>query len=322
MNADGPAPTALDPRVAALLAGRPDWRARRPARTVAVAPLASPTHRATASDCLRVSFETGPALFLKLRHPDMAADILPQAGTAARRAADLGIGPDVVFEDEAALALADLPAPWREARVGDLQDPGLVGRVLDAKKRLHASGPLGARFCPFARIAALAAEARAAGAPLPDGTERLLATTDLVREAVHAAGFDLAFCHNDGIASNVMIREAQECGAADLRLVDFDLAGDNDPWFDVGALLNEACLFEDQRRATIEHYAGSCPEHLYGRCRLYGAVDDVMWGLWGVVRAVTSARTGIEFYKYGTWRLLHARTTLGARECEAWLRRL
>ncbi len=47
-----------------------------------------------------------------------------------------------------------------------------------------------------------------------------------------------------------------------------------------------------------------------------------MWGLWGVVRAVTSARTGIEFYKYGTWRLLHARTTLGARECEAWLRRL
>ncbi|RVU19440.1 phosphotransferase family protein [Methylobacterium oryzihabitans] len=316
MNPDGPGPTALDRRVAAVLAGRPDWLARGPAWTLAAAPLASPTHRATASDCVRVTFETGDPVFLKIRHADMAADVVPHAAAAARRAGDLGVGPAVVLDEDGVLGLADLPAPWREARVGDLQDPDLLGQALDAKRRLHAAGPIGAGFCPFARIENLAAEARAVGAPLPDDTGRLVAATGLIREAVAAAGVDRAFCHHDGIASNVMI------GGGGVRLVDFDLAGDGDPWFDVGALLNETCLFEDQRRAGIERYAGRCEERLYNRCRLYGAVDDVMWGLWGVVRAVTSARTGIEFYKYGTWRLLHARTTLGARECEAWLRNL
>ncbi|WP_053081625.1 phosphotransferase family protein [Methylobacterium aquaticum] len=321
MIPDESGPTALSQRVEAVIAGRPDWLARRPAWTLAVTPLASPTHRGTASDGVRVTFETGDPVFLKLRHPDMAADIVPHAGAAARRAAALGVGPEVMFESEAALGLADLSPPWREARMGDLQDPDLLGRTLDAKKRLHAGGRLGPRVCPFARIRSLAAEAQAAGAPLPDETGRLLATVALIGEAVTAAGIDLTFCHNDGLASNVMIRGG-DVSLGDVRLVDFDSAGDNDPWYDVGALLNETCLFEDQRRAAIERYAGRCDERLYNRCRLYGAVDDVMGGLWGIVRAVTSARTGIEFYKYGTWRLLHARTTLGARDCEAWMRGL
>ncbi|MCJ2127915.1 phosphotransferase family protein [Methylobacterium sp. E-045] len=316
MIAYGEAGTAFDQRVEAVIATRADWVARQPRYGLAAAPVASPTHRAVASDCVRVAFREGEPVFLKLRHADMAEDVTPAAGRAARKAAQLGIAPEVVFEADGAIGLAYLPEPWRYARVGDLQDGTILGQVLDAKARLHGDGLLGHRVCPFARIESLAAEARAAGAPLPDGTHRLVATMALVREAIHVAGIDLAFCHNDGIASNVMI------GEGEVRLVDFDLAGDNDPWFDVGALLNEACAFEPERREAVERYAGRFDERLYNRCRLYGAVDDVMGGLWGVTRAVTSARSGIEFYKYGTWRLLHARTTIGAREFESWLRRL
>ncbi|TXP93474.1 phosphotransferase, partial [Escherichia coli] len=152
--------------------------------------------------------------------------------------------------------LAYLPEPWRYARVGDLQDRTILAKVLDAKARLHGDGRLGHRVCPFARIASLAAAARAAGAPLPDGTDRLVAIAALIREAIHASGIDLAFCHNDGLASNVMI------GEGEIRLVDFDLAGDNDPWFDVGALLKEACAFEPERREAVEHYAGRFDERL------------------------------------------------------------
>ena len=68
--------------------------------------------------------------------------------------------------------------------------------------------------------------------------------------------------------------------------------------------------------------AGRADEALFSRCRLYGAVDDVMAGLWGVVRAAASPRTGIEFYKYGTWRLFHARVTTADRAFEAWLRQV
>jgi len=107
-----------------------------------------------------------------------------------------------------------------------------------------------------------------------------------------------------------------------IRLVDFDLAGDADPWFEVGALINEACRFEDGRRAAVDAYAGACDRRLLARCRLYGAIDDVMWGSWRIVRTVTSPRGGIEFFKSGQWQLFHARTTTGDRDFEAWLRRL
>lgn len=307
---------SLEKRVTAALATVPEWRDLSLRWRPAAAPLVSPTHRAVASDCVVVEGLVGGPVFLKIRHADMVDDVLPEAGAAARRAADLELGPAVILDRPGLLGLAFLPEPWRYARVGDLQDADLLGQVVDAKKRLHGAPLLGRRFSPFERIAALAAEAASLDVPLPDGTERLVGVARLVEAAIEAAGVDLRFCHDDGMASNVMI------GGDGIRLVDFDLAADNDPWFDVGALMNEACNFDAERRAIVERYAGTFDERLYHRSRLYGAIDDLMWGLWGITRAITSPRTGIEFWKYGTWRLFHAGVTFGARDFELWLRRL
>lgn len=316
MTRPGDAQSPFDRRVEDTIGRIPAFAGKALRYGVAAAAVASPTHRATASDCVRIDVQGAAPVFLKIRHDDCAADVSPMAVEAARKAARLGVGPEVVCEAEGALGLTYLAEPWRYARSRDLRDADVLGCVMAAKKRLHDDAPLGWRFCPFERVTALAEEARAAKAPLPDDTDRLIAVCGLIRDAITAAGFDHRFCHNDGIASNVMV------GGDGVRLVDFDLAGDNDPWFDVGAVMNEACTFDAERHAALELYAGRCEERILNRCRLYGAVDDVMWGLWGVTRAVTSKRAGVEFYKYGTWRLFHARTTTAAREFEAWLRRL
>ena len=320
MKATGHPETPFEDRVEDALARIPEWQGRPLRYALAAAPVASPTHRAVASDCLRVAVDGEADVFLKVRHADMADDITPVAAQAAERAGRLGLGPAVRIVGDGLLGLDFLPEPWRYARVGDLQESGTLAPVLAALRRLQGEGPLGHRFCPFARVEALAREAAAVGAPLPDGTDGLIAATALIGEAVRASGIDLFPCRNDGIASNVML--GGQGGGENIRLVDFDLSGDNDPWFEVGALINEVCRFEAARRAAIEAYAGACDVRLLNRCRLYGAVDDVMWGLWGIVRAVTSRRGGIEFFKYGQWRLLHARTTTGAWDFEAWLRGL
>lgn len=319
-----PVELGFDERVEAALARVPAWRGRTTRFRLAAAPVASPTHRAVASDCVRVRVDGADPVFLKVRHADMVRDVLPAMSEATRRAGRLGLGPEVLVEAESVLGLVDLPEPWRYARVGDLQDAGTMAQVLGTLRRLHAAEALGQDFCPFARIEGLAQEARACAAPLPEDIDALLASARLIRAAIHAAGFDRAFCRNDGTASNLMLRPAPGGGVKPdgVRLVDFDLAGDNDPWFEVGALLNEAYPFDAERRRAIEIYAGRCEEALFHRCRLYGAVDDLMWGLWGVTRAVTSRRPGIEFFKYGQWRLLHARTTIAARDFELWLRHL
>lgn len=283
----------------------------------ATPPVTFPMHRAVASDCVRVVRAGAPrAAFLKIRRADMAPDIVPWAAKAARKAADLGIGCDVLAEAEGVLALDCLDPPWRTATLGDLRDVAVLSRVLDAKRRLHGDAPLDRRFCPFDRIDALRAEADVAKAPLPRDTGFLLAAVALARDAIAASGFDLRFCHNDGSTSNVMLD-----GDA-LRLVDFDSAGDNDPWFDVATVVNEACDFDADRRAAIELYAGRCDERTYNRCRLYGAVDHLMWGLWGVTRAATTRRSDVDLFKYGQLRLLLARTVIASQDFEVWLRRL
>lgn len=316
MRAVGHPGTPFEHRVEEALGRIPEWRGRRLRYALVAAPVASPTHRAVASDCLRVAVDGEADVFLKIRHADMTDDLTPVAVQAAERAGRLGIGPAVRIVGDGLLGLDFMAEPWRYARVGDLLEPGTLAAVLASVRRLQGEGPLGHRFCPFARVATLAREAACVGAPLPDGTGDLVAATALIGEAMAASGIDLRPCRNDGIASNVML------GGGGVRLVDFDLAGDADPWFEVGALINEVCRFEDARRSAIEAYADACDPRLLGRCRLYGAVDDVMWGLWGIVRALTSPRGGIEFFKYGQWRLLHAGTTIGAWDFEAWLRGL
>lgn len=315
MIAIGSASTPFESRVEAALARIPGWGGHPGRYALAAAPVASPTHRAVASDCVRVERDGQAPAFLKVRHDDMAGDVLPWADRAAARAAACGAGPGVIAAGEGVLALEWLPEPWAYARLSDLQPMAVAASVLDAKARLHASGRLGHAVSPFERVVALGREARAAGAPLPGDLDRLLTAAGLAHAAIAAAGIDPAFCHNDGIASNVMLD-----GAGGVRLVDFDLSGDNDPWFDIGAFLNEVYEFDADRRALIEHHAGTCREALFARARLYGFVDDLMWGLWGITRAVTSTRPGIEFFKYGQWRLLRARTTLAQREFETWLR--
>lgn len=306
----------FEQRAREVLARTPGWAGRAMRVELAAPPVASPLHRALVSDCVLVQPEGLAPMFLKLRHPDMRADIPPEAAQAARLAAAAGVAPDIVLEQPDALGMVYLPAPWRYARTGDLQAPVLMSAAVGAKKRLHESGRLGRRFCPFARIETLTAEAVAAGVIMPEDIRHLLRAASLIREAVAAAGMDLAFCHNDAAASNIMLNGEK------VMLVDFDLAADNDPWYDIAALINEVCDFDPPRRAAIEMYAGRYEEALFNRCRLYGAVDDLMWGLWGLTRAVTSQRTGVEFWKYGTWRLLHARTAIGSRDFELWLRRL
>jgi thiamine kinase-like enzyme len=136
-------------------------------------------------------------------------------------------------------------------------------------------------------------------------------------DAIASAGLDLVPCHGSGESSNVMIGPS-----ARIALVDFDCAGLADPFYDIGILLTEACQFEPEMRAGLEIAFGRQDEAMLNRCRLYGAADDLYWGLRGLVMAATSPRRDIEFLKFGEWRLLRCRMFLHETRFEERLRRL
>jgi thiamine kinase-like enzyme len=92
-----------------------------------------------------------------------------------------------------------------------------------------------------------------------------------------------------------------------VMLVDFDCAGMADPHYDIGVLLNEACQSEAEMHTGLDLAFGRDDPRDLNRCRLHAFADDVFWGLWGLAMAATSPRQGLEFLKYGEWRLLRAR---------------
>lgn len=272
------------------------------------APLASPSYKALESRSVLTSGPEG-AVFLKVMHPEMRAGLdLDAAMQLAKQAGTAGVGPKVLWADPAsgAIAMEALSADggWSTANQYSLQDPSFLAAAMEALRKLHLTAALAYRFDPFAQIDAIIARTRQLGAPLPDDIlwlRRLIAEIEPMMD-----GTPLAPCRNDGSASNLMAGATGE-----VRLVDFDRAGMNDPLYDVGALLAETTDFERDMRAGYTAYAGAFDEAGFARARLWSFVDDMLHALWSRLNAHTSARGSVEWLKYGEWRLMRLRMALG-----------
>lgn len=304
---------ALD-RARAALGDGPAGAVLRPGPAAIVSPMC----QAVDWSCWRVE-EAG--LFLKLREHDAMPFVDLQAtAAAARAAAGLGLSPAVrfVLPEHQAIGLDLLPASWRTARLHDLADPTIFAAVLLAKQAFRNGPPLRRTWDIFAHVAAMRdAVDRAGEGTGPADQAALMAGVGQVRDALVAAGQDLQPCHADGLASNVMLGP----GGA-VMLVDFDCAGMADPHLDVGVLLNEAYGSEAEMRPGLDLAFGRDDPRDLNRCRLLAFADDVAWGLWGLAMSAMSPRRGLEFLKYGEWRLLRARMMLGDGAFDVRLRQL
>ncbi|PTW46626.1 phosphotransferase family protein [Rhodovulum kholense] len=278
------------------------------------APLASPSYLALES----ASVLTG-GVFLKVMHPEMREGFdLDAAMALARQAGEAGVGPRVLWSDAAqgAIAMEALTEAdgWHRAMQKDLQEPPVLAAAMAALKALHATPALATRFDPFAQIDAQIAEFGRIGAPLPDDIDWLRRLIGAA-EPVLRTGATLAPCRNDGSASNLMLGP----GGA-VRLVDYDRAGMNDPLYDLGVLLAEATDFERDMRAGFAAYAGGVDDAGFARARLWSFVDDMLHALWARLKARTSVRGGVEWLKYGEWRLMRLRMALNHPQFEQKIR--
>ncbi|MGJ7581762.1 phosphotransferase [Variovorax sp. RHLX14] len=287
-----------------------------------LSPIASPMHRATAREQLRLVDADGATIGIAKRlQPDMVDWIGWQASDSAQRqAARLGIAPEIwcALPGELVHVEAWKGTPWRTATLADLSRPAVLDAVLAAKRKLHVGGPLpDADGQPdvFERIAALATGLRAAALGAPSDLDWLLRRAAAARIALDAAAHVRTLCHCDGSSGNVLVGPDDE-----VMLVDFDMARNDDPHFDLATTLVEACEFDEDWADALERLTGTVDRTTLARLRLYGFLDDLMWGLWGCHYSTRSRRGGIEFFKYGQWRLLRCRQAAVSWYFEQWLR--
>ena len=267
--------------------------------------LASPAWRGIEGDIWRAE-AGGRAVIVKHYHPDSGFYVPVGAALAAARVAGaLGVAPALLAssEPDGIGVFECLPAEWRAGGLHDVVSPAIRAATIAAKKAIQAGPRLPRTVSIFDEIDALAgivADGRiACHRHLPVFLELMAAA----RAKIAAQGTDILPCHRDGNTANLMIGPGNA-----VRLVDFDLAANCDPYEDLGCYLIEFFDCEPEARAGFEEWTGGFDEGLFQRAMLYGMADDLRWGLIGSIMAARSPRRMLEFAKYASWRFMRLET--------------
>ena len=188
---------------------------------------------------------------------------------ASVRAAELGIGPEVVafLEPEGYLVTR-----YVEGQVGHVT----LEEAAALLRRFHAGRPIAGRFDSFRVTERYAQTARDYGVALPPAYERSKALADRIE--ARRGRVPLHPCHDDLLAAN-FIHDGDR-----VWIVDWEYAGMGDPAFDLANFAVNNGLDEDGDRALLEAYGGAdLNAHVLMRF-----MSDFREAMWGVVQQALS----------------------------------
>jgi thiamine kinase-like enzyme len=229
-----------------------------------------------------------------------------------RAAATTGIGPNVleVIPDLDAMVLEFIEGPTMSART--LQSAEMASRMAASFRRLHAAPRFLQDFNMFRLIESYLAIVEAHDVVIPPDYRDRLPTVAEIERAVASGSLPSVPCHNDLLCENFI-----DDGAA-LRIVDYELSGNNDPCFDLGNTAQEAGFDDGLRVALCEAYFGRADAQQLARMNLFALMSDVGWTLWGAIQAKISA-IDYDFKGYYTARWERAQEVMESERFQRWL---
>ena len=231
----------------------------------------------------------------------------------ARAAASTGIAPAVLehIPELNVMVLEFIQGETMSAPT--LQSERMVRRMAESFKCLHGAPRFLKDFDMFRLIEVYLriVEEHEVRIP-PDYRQRLPLVAD-IEEAVRVGALPGVSCHNDLLCENFI-----DDGHA-LRIVDYELSGNNDPCFDLGNTAQEASLDDELRAVLCEAYFGRLDRQQLARMNLFALMSDVGWTLWGAIQAKIST-LDFDFTGYYTTRWNRALEVMESDRLAGWLR--
>ena len=231
----------------------------------------------------------------------------------ARAAASTGIGPAVLehIPQLDIMVLEFIEGPTMSAQT--LQSESMARRMAASFKRLHAAPRFLKDFDMFRLIEYYLRIVDEHEVRIPsDYRERLPLVAEIER-AVQAGALPNVSCHNDLLCENFI--DDGRC----LRIVDYELSGNNDPCFDLGNTAQEASLDDALRAVLCQSYFGRADRQQLARMNLFALMSDVGWTLWGAIQAKISV-LDFDFTHYYTMRWNRALTVMDSDGFAGWLK--
>ena len=207
-------------------------------------------------------------------------------------AAETGVAPRVVagLPELRAMVVEFLDAETlsREA----LQRGDRLGLVADACRRLHSGRPFLRDFDMFDVTRGYLAIVDERGFRLPEGYRGYAEQVGEMEAAMREQPEKRVPCNNDLLAENFL-----DTGG-EIRIIDFEYSGNNEPSFEVGNIWSESNLSPAQLEELVARYYGSAEPSKVARARLWGLIAKYGWMLWASIQEGVS-ELDFDFWSWG-----------------------
>ncbi len=296
----------MEPTIEEVIAAVPEWAGRRAVVTPIVGGLTNRNY---------VVSVDGQRAFVRIPGADTDLLAVDRANELhnSRAAAEAGVGPRVLHHlpELGAIVLEFIPGLTMSNAT--LAGPGMPSRIARSLRRLHG-GPRFQRDFDMFRLTEFylrVVDERAIR--IPDGYRERVAVPPRIEDALTARPLPTVPCHNDLLAENYID------DGTELRIVDYEYSGNNDPCFELGNTCQELGFDEARIREMCAAYFGEATPALLARMKLNMIMSDVGWTLWAAIQARISA-IDYDFWGWAVERWARAETKLASPELDDWLR--
>jgi thiamine kinase-like enzyme len=195
-----------------------------------------------------------------------------------RAAAAAGVGAPFVawLPEHDALVLSYLHGEVMDAE--KLRRGHRLDAIARACRRLHGAERFLRDFDMFDIQRGYVAVVEERGFRLPERYHEFEPQVRALEEAMRVRREQTVPCNNDLLAENFI-----DC-AGEMRLIDYEYSGNNEPSFELGNVWSESNLTLEQLGQLVAGYYGAPLLNKVARCRAWGLMSKYGWTLWGSIQ--------------------------------------
>jgi thiamine kinase-like enzyme len=207
-------------------------------------------------------------------------------------AAEAGVGAPFV------VAVPEHDALVLEFLDGEVMDAAMLRRgdrleaIARACRRLHGGRRFLHDFDMFEIQRGYVAVVHERGFRLPDRYDEFEPHVRTLERAMRVRPEQTVPCNNDLLAENFIEVDGE------MRLIDYEYSGNNEPSFELGNIWSESNLSLEQLEELVAHYYGQPLRNKVARARLWGLMSKYGWTLWGSIQDGVSD-LDFDFWNWG-----------------------
>jgi thiamine kinase-like enzyme len=165
----------------------------------------------------------------------------------------------------------------------EAHDPAMMARMIKTMQVVHSMQGPARSAGSFEIIDRYLSGASSLGVAFPTGlAQHMQRMRQIERERSREDGWAHRYCHNDFFTFNLIFNDADPQAAAQLRLIDWEMSGWGDIFFDLAAIPYTNNFSVEEERIWLEIYFGDCDDDLLctlHNMRYVSLIREAAWAL-------------------------------------------